>query len=165
MGSTGLPSYTVRGTGLTSTGFPKIILEITIALPLELDSQHVAGSMAVALDSCSQIRGVLSPPWVGDTLSQTLPFPRVDLETQWAGPPDRGSGSWQPSLFAQFQRNKATTTRLEPIALDFCVCCESIQKHNQLQKLGESLGGRVIGMNKVTVKFSKTGSPLKDFRH
>lgn len=72
-----------------STGFPKIILEISIFLPLEFDSQHEARSMGVLGYSISQTsQGSVSSS--GDILSHILTCSMVDSETQWSHPPDYG---------------------------------------------------------------------------
>lgn len=131
----GLLSYSLRGTGLTLTVFPKIILEIAIVLSLEFDNQHEAESKGLALDSCSQIRRVLSPPWMGDK-----PSPILELILKPSGLVLQTMAlSHCSQAFSQFQRNKAAAIRVEPIALD----CKSIQKHSQL--LRQATGSRALG--------------------
>lgn len=81
--------YNPRGTGPTSTGLPKIILDISIVLPLEFDSQHEAGSMGVPVYSISQTsQGSVSSS--GDILSHILTCSTVHSETQWSRAPDYG---------------------------------------------------------------------------
>lgn len=136
MGCAGLLSYTLRGTGLTSTGFPKIILEIAIVLPLEFDNQPF--TPAARSGGFFLLLG-----WV---TSSAKPSPILELILKPSGLVLQTMALGHRShAFSQFQRNRATTIRLEPIALDFCVCCKSIQKHNQLLKQGAPLGAEPYG--------------------
>lgn len=97
----------------------QIILEIAIVLPLEFDNQHEAGSWEWPLIPAARSGGLsLLLGWV---TSSAKPSPSLELILKPSGLVLQTMALGHRSqASSEFQRNEATTIRLEPTALD-CV--------------------------------------------
>ena len=98
----GLLSYSLRGTGYTSTGFPKFNLEISIACPWSLTTSMRQGAWQCPFTPSARPGRVLS--------AASSPAFGLILETQWSHSPDHATCSSHPRLFRIPNKQSHTTT-------------------------------------------------------